>query len=78
MTTFKSGEQVEVIESTAHNMVGLRGTVTSVSRDLVFVALDIPSDLPYSVVIIDYVGDEPRITTAFRPSELRRVVTPGT
>jgi hypothetical protein len=75
MDTFKSGERVEVIESDAHSTVGQQGTVKSVSRDLVFVLLDIQSDLLRGVVIIDYVGDEARITTAFRPRELRHITT---
>jgi len=77
MTTtscFQAGERVEVIESPAAYIVGQRGTVKSVSRDLVFVVLDRQPELPNDVVIIDYVGTETRITTAFRPSELRHAV----
>jgi hypothetical protein len=78
MKGFKPGDRVEVIASDEHCTTGEQGMVKSASRDLVFVVLDKQPDLLRDVVIVDMVGNQTRIASAFRTSEIRHVVTPTT
>ena len=77
ISRFLAGDRVEIIASDRYHIAGQQGTVKSASRDLVFVVLDRQPDLSPRVVIIDIVGDETRVASVFRSSEIRLVITPS-